>query len=217
MTAHDTQIAADYDYHVADSRLDRTISFRRVTMERDLGRLHRWLGAEHVKPYWELDLSLPAFRDRLAEKLADPHLVPYVGYLDHVPMSYWEWYWAAEDDVATHYDARPTDRGLHLLIGPEEYLGRGYAEPLLRAAVDAQFRHLETDRVIAEPDARNDRVASVFEDCGFRLEREFHFEEAGKDANLYVCERERFESSRAADAPADDAAGDERGELNADD
>lgn len=199
MTGPDAIIAADHDYQAHDRRIDRTVSLRQATLERDLGRLHAWLGSEHVKPYWQLDLPLPAFRDRLVSKLSDGHLTPYVGCLDYVPMSYWECYWAAEDDVANHYDAAPTDRGVHLLIGPQEYLGRGYARPLLRAVVAMQFRDPETDRVIAEPDARNDRAIAVFEDCGFEPRREFRFEEAEKDAVLVVCEREQFESAMPGD------------------
>jgi len=210
MTGPDATIAADYDYQTYDRSIEKTVSLRPVSLERDLGRLHAWLGSEHVKPYWQHDLPLPAFRDRLAEKLADDHLTPYVGCLDHVPMSYWECYWAADDDVANHYDADPSDRGLHLLVGPEEYLGRGYALPAMRAAVAMQFRHPETDRVIAEPDARNERVVHVFEQCGFEQRTEFRFEEAEKDAVLLVCERERFESEVLADPAAAPATGGSR-------
>ncbi|GGL39610.1 N-acetyltransferase [Halarchaeum grantii] len=193
MTDPTLTVNDDYDYRTYDRDIDRQLAFRPASESRDLGRLHRWLGSEHVQPYWELDLPLPAFRERLREKLADDHLTPYIGCLDHVPMSYWECYWAAEDDVAAHYDADPADRGVHLLIGPTEYLGQGYAVPLLRAVTAMQFRHPETDRVVAEPDARNDAARRVFEHCGFRDEGAFRFEEAGKDARLLVCERERFE------------------------
>ncbi|MDS0279011.1 acetyltransferase [Halomicroarcula sp. S1AR25-4] len=202
MTGPDATIATAYDYQTYDPSIDRTISVRQATMERDLGRLHAWLSNDHVKPYWQLDLPLPAFRDRLAAKLDDDHLTPYVGCLDHVPMSYWECYWAAEDDVAAHYDADPADQGVHLLVGPEEYLGNGYARSLLRAVVAMQFRHSETERVVAEPDVRNDRVVHVFEQCGFEPRGEFHFEDAEKDALLLVCERDHFESEVLADATA---------------
>lgn len=187
----------DTEYATTDTSIDRTISFRAVSLERDLGRLHRWLANDHVKPYWDLDRPLSAFRDRLAEKIADDHLTPYVGSLEYVPMSYWECYWAARDDVANHYDAHPEDRGVHLLIGPEEYIGHGYATPLLRAVVAMQFRHPETRRVIAEPDARNERAIRAFERAGFTVEREFRFTEAEKDAVLVVCEREDFEQTVA--------------------
>ena len=194
MTGPDATIAADYDYRTYDRSIEKTISFRQATLERDLGRLHAWLGSDHVQPYWQLDLPLVAFRDRLATKLADGHLTPYIGCLDHVPMSYWEPYWAAEDDVAKYYDADPADGGIHLLVGPDEYLENGYARPLLRAVVAMQFRHPETERVIAEPDVRNERAIRVFEQCGFESRAEFRFDEAGKDALLMICERRRFES-----------------------
>jgi acetyl CoA:N6-hydroxylysine acetyl transferase len=200
MTGPDATIAAEYDYQNHDRSIEKTVSLRQATLERDLGRLHTWLGGDHVKPYWQLDLPLPAFRDRLAEKLADGHLTPYIGCLDYVPMSYWECYWAAEDGVANYYDADPTDQGVHLLIGPEEYLGNGYALVLLRAVVAMQFRYPETERVIAEPDARNERAIHVFEQCEFTPRKEFHFDEAEKDALLLVCEREQFEADELTDA-----------------
>ncbi|WP_436345893.1 GNAT family N-acetyltransferase [Natronorubrum sp. FCH18a] len=218
MTGPDATIATDYDYQTYDPGIERTVSLRQATLDRDLGRLHAWLGSAHVKPYWQLDLPLPAFRDRLATKLADDHLTPYIGCLDHVPMSYWECYWAAEDDVANHYDADPTDQGIHLLIGPDEYLGRGYALPLLRAVVAMQFRHSETERVIAEPDARNDRVIHVFEQCGFESRAEFRFDEAEKDAVLMVCDRNRFETEVLTDATAaPPQKADDGSEVSADD
>ena len=194
MTDPDATVATDYDYLTYDRRVGKAVSFRPVELGRDLGRLHAWLGSDHVKPYWQLDEPLPRFRDHLAEKLEDGHLTPYIGCLDHVPMSYWECYWAADDDVANHYDADPNDRGVHLLVGPEEYLGEGYAVPLLRAVVAMLFRRPETDRVVAEPDARNDRAIRTFERCGFEPRTEFYFDEAGKDAVLMSCERDRFES-----------------------
>lgn len=202
MTGPDAIIATDYDYQSYDRSIEKTIALRQASLERDLGRLHAWLGSEHVKPYWELDLSLPTFRDRVAAKLADDHLTPYIGCLDHVPMSYWECYWADDDDVANYYDADPTDQGVHLLIGPEEYLGHGYALPLMRAVVTLQFRHPTTDRVIAEPDVHNEHVIHLFEQCGFEPRKEFHFDEAEKDALLLVCERERFESRVLDDTTA---------------
>ena len=212
MTGPDATIAAEYDYQTYDRSIEKAVSLRQVSLERDLGRLHAWLGSDHVKPYWQLDLPLPAFRDHLAETLADDHLTPYVGCLDHVPMSYWECYWAADDDVANHYDADPTDQGVHLLIGPPEYLGHGYARALLRAVVAMQFRHPETDRVVAEPDARNERAIRVFEECGFESREEFHFDEAEKDALLLVCGRERFERELLdgpVAVPAREASGDD--------
>ncbi|SEQ83102.1 GNAT family N-acetyltransferase [Natrinema salaciae] len=186
-------VVSDYDFEHYDETIDRHIGFRRVSLERDLGRLHAWLGSTHVAPYWDLDEPLLEFRETLRAKLADDHQTLYVGCLDHVPMSYWERYWAVEDDLAAYYDAEPGDQGMHLLFGPEEYLGCGYAVPLIRAMLAFQFRHPETDRIVAEPDARNDAVLASADRCGFEFRREFEFEEEDKTATFAVCPRERFE------------------------
>ncbi|ELZ16404.1 siderophore biosynthesis protein [Natrinema thermotolerans DSM 11552] len=189
---HATAVA-EYDFEYYDRTIDRHIGFRPVDLERDLGRLHAWLGSDHVKPSWDLDEPLPEFRETLREKLADDHQSLYIGCLDHVPMSYWERYWVAEDDLAAYYDAEPADQGIHLLLGPPEYVGEGDAIPLLRAMTAFQFSHPETDRVVGEPDARNDAVLTVAQQCGFEFRRQFEFPEEEKTANLVVCTRERFE------------------------
>jgi acetyl CoA:N6-hydroxylysine acetyl transferase len=192
MTGPGGIVASAYDYQTYDPHIGKTISFRQVSVERDLGRLHAWLNSDHVLPYWEIDDPLPVFRSTLVEKVADEHMTPYIGHLDHVPMSYWECYWAADDEIADCYDAHPTDQGIHLLIGPTEYLGKGYAVPLLRAVTAMQFRHPETDRIVTEPDVRNETVIHVFEQCGFEPRREIELPE--KDALLMICERERFQA-----------------------
>lgn len=201
------------EYRRYDPTIDRTVSFRTVDPGRDLDRLHAWFNADHVLPYWSLDDPFPVVRGAVAEKLADDHLSPYVGRLDGVPMSYWERYWAAEDPLAEHYDAAPADQGLHLLVGPPEYLGHGYAVPLLRAMTAFCFAHPETDRVVAEPDAGNEVAIRVFERCGFQPVREFDFPAEDKEALLVVCERERFEREvlapvRTRDDEADAQGGD---------
>jgi acetyl CoA:N6-hydroxylysine acetyl transferase len=194
MTGPGGIVASNYEYQTPAPNIGKTISFRQVSIKRDLGRLHAWLNADHVLPYWELNDPLPEFRTTLAEKVADEHMTPYIGHLDHVPMSYWECYWAADDEIADYYNAQGADQGIHLLIGPPEYLGKGYAIPLLRAVTAMQFRHPETDRIVTEPDRRNETVIHVFEKCGFEPCREIELPE--KDALLMTCEKERFQELR---------------------
>jgi len=191
MTAPVSTVTDGYSFHIHDETIDRSVGFRQVSMEDDLSRLHAWLNAEHVQPFWDLAEPLPVFRESLAEKLTDTSQCCYVGHIDHVPMSYWECYWAETDEVGEHFDPKPTDQGLHLLIGPPEFVGNGLAVPLVRAMLRFQFSHPETDRVVAEPDVRNDIVRRVFKQCGFEPVREISMAE--KDAMLMRCDRETFE------------------------
>lgn len=151
----DATIRSNYVLQRYDRTIERTISFRPATMERDLGRLHTWLGYDHVAEFWTLDISLPAFRDHLAEKLAEDHLTPYIGYIDHVPMSYWEVYWPSEYELDAYYDADPSDRAAHLLIGPPEYVNNGYAEAHSSAPWASCCSHtLKRNEWLANPTSR---------------------------------------------------------------
>ncbi|AHG01474.1 acetyltransferase (plasmid) [Halostagnicola larsenii XH-48] len=188
-------ITEDCAYRRSVEEIDRTVSFRPVELNRDLERLHAWFRTDHVRPYWDLAGPLPELRRAIAQKLSDDHLTPYVGRLDGVPMSYWERYWPADDPLAEHYDVRDGDQGVHLLIGPEEYLQQGYATHLLRGIVDLSFRHVGTERVVAEPDAGNEAAIATFESVGFERRDTFYFPHEDKDAALLVCDREAFERS----------------------
>ncbi|SFS41384.1 GNAT family N-acetyltransferase [Halostagnicola kamekurae] len=192
MTGPRERISSEYSYFTTEAAIGKSIGFREVDIERDLGRLHTWLNSEHVLPYWEQNDPLPVVRDTIRERATDPNQTLYIGYLDHTPMSYWESYWADEDRIGDYYDARPADQGFHLLIGPEEYLGKGYATPLVRAMVAFQFRHAETDRIVTEPDVRNDRAIRVFEKSGFDPVREVDLPD--KTGLLMICERDGFEA-----------------------
>ncbi|MCA0757536.1 acetyltransferase [Paenibacillus sp. N4] len=175
-----------------DPTIGKTISFRPVTMKDDLLRLHAWHQEPHVVPFWQLNLPLDAYRSHLERFLADTHHTLCMGELDGVPMSYFESYWSESDIIGRYYDVEEGDQGVHLLIGPPEYLGQGYAQPLLMALMRVQFLHEETRRIVAEPDIRNAKMRHIFEKCGFRFQREVHLPD--KTAALMLCERETFEA-----------------------
>ncbi|MBW7474903.1 acetyltransferase [Paenibacillus oenotherae] len=149
-----------------------TVGFRPVSIEDDLDRLHDWQQQEHVIPYWKLNIPLAQYRDHLTQFLADSHQALYIGLLDGKPMSYFESYWAEPDIIGRYYEAEPADQGIHLLIGPPEYLGKGLAAPLLQALMRFQFQHAATKKIVAEPDVRNARMIHIFSKCGFRFQKE---------------------------------------------
>lgn len=180
----------DYIYQTFDSDLNKTIAFRPVELEQDLLLIHNWMNQPHVIPFWHLNFDLPRMRQHLQIALADPHQTLYIGYLNDVPISYWESYWAADDIIARYYAAHPADQGIHLLIGAPEFLGKGYALPLLRAMTALQFQHLETTKIVTEPDSRNQKMIHVFERCGFEVQTEIDLPD--KRATLMFCDRQKF-------------------------
>lgn len=179
-----------YAYQAYDSNIQKTIAFRPVVLEQDLRLIHSWMNQPHVIPFWNLAFNLERMKAHLETAIADSHQTLYIGCLNDVPMSYWESYWVADDIVAQHYPADAADQGIHLLIGPPEFLGKGYALPLLRAMVAFQFQHSETQKIVAEPDSRNHKMIRVFQNCGFEFQTEIDLPD--KRAALMFCERQRF-------------------------
>ncbi|MFC7439649.1 GNAT family N-acetyltransferase [Laceyella putida] len=170
--------------------MGKTISFRRVTLEHDLDMLFQWMHEPHVIPFWNLAIPFEKYEKHLRKFLADPHQTLHIGSLDGVPMSYWETYWAKDDVVGKTYDVHPEDQGIHLLFGPPSYLGKGYALPLLKTMVFRLFQHEKTEKVVAEPDIRNEKMIHIFKKCGFAFQKEIDLPD--KRAALMYCYREPF-------------------------
>lgn len=144
----------------------------------------------HVVPFWDLARPVEGIRHYIEENLADEQQTPYIGSLDGEPMSYWEAYSVPDDVVGRYYQADAADRGVHLLIGPPEHLGRGLALPLLRAMTAFQLSYPGTQRVVAEPNVRNGRMIHVFGPSGYEKQREIDLPD--KRAALMFCDKDRF-------------------------
>ncbi|MFI0977197.1 GNAT family N-acetyltransferase [Streptomyces sp. NPDC021093] len=163
-------------------------SLRAVDPAADVAQIHAWMCDPEVARYWALDRPEPQIEAYLREQCVSVHSTPYLGCLDGVPMSYWELYRADLDPLAAHYTARARDAGVHLLLGPSEFRGRGLGARLLRAVTDWQLEtQLYAERVVAEPDIRNERSVRAFERAGFRKVREVDL--PGKRAALMIRER----------------------------
>jgi acetyl CoA:N6-hydroxylysine acetyl transferase len=167
--------------------LDGEFQLRPVEPD-DLDLLVQWMNDPEVDRFWELAGPAERTATHLAARQAAEHAIPYVGVLAGVPMSYWELYRADLDPLAAYYEAHEHDGGVHLLLGPEPFRGKGLAAPLLREVVDRMFAEDDRmTRIVAEPDVRNERSIRAFERAGFRRTSELRLPD--KQAALMVRER----------------------------
>ncbi|URM89160.1 acetyltransferase [Streptomyces sp. MRC013] len=163
-------------------------TLRAVDPAADAGLVHAWMNDPEVAEYWEMAQPEERIAAYLREQVASAHSTPYIGCVGGTPMSYWELYRADLDPLRHHYPARPRDAGVHLLLGPSGYRGRGLGAALLRAVSDWLLRtDPYAERVVAEPDVRNERSVRAFERAGFRLVRRIDL--PAKRAALMVRER----------------------------
>jgi RimJ/RimL family protein N-acetyltransferase len=173
-----------------DEETGYEISFQQVKLEEDLERLHHWHHQAHVIPFWKQNFPLPDYKAHLQKLLDDRHQTLFIGHVNGEPMSYWECYWAKDDILADYYEVDDEDQGIHLLFGPEKFLGKGLALPFLRTMTAFLFQHKATSKIVAEPDIRNEKMIHIFEKCGFERQKEIELPD--KRGLLMFCERTTF-------------------------
>jgi RimJ/RimL family protein N-acetyltransferase len=134
----------------------------------DYPLLTEWMNDPDVAEFWLLAGPEDLTRAHVAHVSADGHSVSYLGLLDGQPMSYWELYRADQDSLAAHYDASPYDGGVHLLLGPSRFRGKGLGAQLLEEVAGRMFAdEPRMERIVAEPDVRNERSVRCFARAGF--------------------------------------------------
>ncbi|WP_431896607.1 GNAT family N-acetyltransferase [Micromonospora haikouensis] len=144
------------------------VLIRPVEPARDVDVLHDWVTRERSR-FWGMR---EASRERVREiyeyldSLATHHA--YLVHRDGRPAALFQTYEPAADPVGECYDVRPGDFGVHLLIGPPD----GGVEPGFTGAVlDAFLAFVLADpgrlRIVAEPDARNDKAVARLVRAGF--------------------------------------------------
>ncbi|WP_433826665.1 GNAT family N-acetyltransferase [Actinoplanes sp. CA-015351] len=165
-----------------------------LDLDRDLDLLHAWV--THPRShYWGLQGATPARVREEYQKIADnPHHHAWLGYGDDgVPLFLAETYEPAHSELASFYDVRPGDIGMHVLVAPPTGRRAGLTSAVFRAVMDFCFADSKIDRVVVEPDVRNEAIARKNAEAGFVEER--HIELHDKTARLSFCTRAAYEMS----------------------
>lgn len=97
-----------------------------------------------------------------------PHLAAYLVLIDDHPVGLVQTYDPAMDEIGEHYDRRPGDLGVHLLLA-DDPARAGHTGRLLTFLVDWLFRTGSVRRIVLEPDVRNTRSLALFERLGASL------------------------------------------------
>ncbi|GLX11088.1 GNAT family N-acetyltransferase [Microbispora sp. NBRC 16548] len=136
----------------------------------DAGLIHSWVTEERARFWGMLDAS----RMRVLEiydyldGLATHHA--YLVHRDDRPVALFQTYEPEADPVGECYDVQPGDFGVHLLLGPATGEGeRGFTSALLSVLLAYVFSDPRHTRIVAEPDARNDKVIDRMLRTGFTL------------------------------------------------
>ncbi|WP_407303017.1 GNAT family N-acetyltransferase [Enterobacter hormaechei] len=178
-------------YRRYDPQIKRTLSFRVADVALDGERFTRWMNNPRVNAFWEMAGPQAEQENYLRRQLDSTYCYPVIGCFDDQPFGYFELYWAAEDRIGRHYRWQPFDRGLHMLVGEENWRGAQYIRSWLRGL--SHYLYLDeprTTRIVAEPRFDNQRLFRHLASAGFDTVKEFDFPH--KRSRLIMSERHRF-------------------------
>ncbi|KAF2860119.1 hypothetical protein K470DRAFT_217834 [Piedraia hortae CBS 480.64] len=158
----------------------------------DVELLHKWMNDERVAHSWG-EGGPSSHQERfLKQGLESRHSFPAIGCFDGRPFGYFEIYWVKEDRLGRHLsECGNWDRGLHVLVGENEFRGPHRVAVWLSALVHyCWMADMRTETVVMEPRVDNEKLRRYTEALGFYKEREVTLEH--KQSNLMKLRREAW-------------------------
>ncbi|RST13155.1 N-acetyltransferase [Streptomyces sp. WAC05374] len=142
-----------------------TVRLVRVDPDRDAELLHDWVSGERARFWGMREAGVDDVREIYAhlDSLTTHHA--FLAYRDGVPVALFQTYEPEADRVSECYDAEPGDIGVHLLLAPTNAPERGFSSHLVSALVS--YALTGHRRIVAEPDAANDKAIALLVRNGF--------------------------------------------------
>lgn len=129
----------------------------------DLPLIGAWLRLSHVRRWWDApDEQLARIADRIGSPLIDQQIAHYAGR----PFGFAQHY-RLVDWPGTAGGLPEGARGMDLLIGPADRLGRGLGSGLIRA-LSGPLLKAGVPALVADPDPANVASVRAFRRAGFR-------------------------------------------------
>ncbi|RFU24088.1 hypothetical protein B7463_g12246, partial [Scytalidium lignicola] len=161
----------------------------------DLQLLNKWMNMPRVAAFWGCAGPISTQEEFLKTNLSSKHSFPVIGLWDGKPFGYFEIYWVKEDILGRHIGDRAGefDRGMHCLVGEDEFRGahrvKCWLTSLAHYAFDVDYR---TNSVVLEPRVDNTKFIAHLNSAGFLKEGEVTFPH--KQSAFVRLRRESFEA-----------------------
>ena len=161
----------DVVFHRDDARLGR-FELRPVVPAEDAPRLHTWV-TDPKSLFWLMqDADVADVEREYAQIATSGHHEAYLGLHDGKPGFLVEKYDPAHGELASRYQVKAGDVGMHFLTAPTEAPVHGFTRAVLETVMEFLFADPATRRVVVEPDVRNAAVHRLNATVGFRIEHE---------------------------------------------
>ena len=130
----------------------------------DTDLLHKWMNDERVSRFWGTQGPIETQEEFLRTNLRSRHSFPVIGCWDGKPFGYFEIYWVKEDSLGKYlpYEIGNFDRGIHCLVGEQEFRGPHRVKIWLSALVHYLWlADMRTEVVMMEPRIDNEKYATT--------------------------------------------------------
>ncbi|EEA21651.1 hypothetical protein TMatcc_008928 [Talaromyces marneffei ATCC 18224] len=143
----------------------------------DLDLLHKWMNVPRVNAAWGEAGSKSKIEGFLKQGLNSRHSFPVFGCWNGRPFGYFEIYWVKEDRFGRLLNnVGNYDRGLHVLVGEDEFRGSHRVHLWLSSLVHyCWLADPRTETVLLEPRVDNQKLISYLMQLGFYKEGEVAF------------------------------------------
>ena len=179
---------AHYSYN--DRQTKNHLNIYRVDLSRDFDRLYTWMHQPHVAKFWQLNLPHDQLLAHFKAALAMPHQELFILQINGQITGYAETYYAPDDRLAQFCQLQAGDFGIHLLIGEQNAIGKGYSSLIVRGLSDYLFTQHMAERVLLEPNAEVSALSILERKLGFSNLGNLELPE--KVATLYAITHHNF-------------------------
>lgn len=180
-----------------------SFAFRPVDAPTDAALLHDWFGQDRARYWGMLTASVDDVRDMYAGISSsanhDAFLGSGSGSAGGAPEFLMERYDPALDPVGAHFTIKDGDVGMHLLVAPTGEPVHGFTRSVMTAVLGFLFADPTVQRIVVEPDVRNEKIQALNAVVGFEPAAVIHLPD--KDAQLSFCTREGYLAATAHPTP----------------
>ncbi|WP_039917021.1 GNAT family N-acetyltransferase [Cellvibrio mixtus] len=171
--------------------LNPWIDIRLLNVEKDIATIHSWFLMEYAA-FWNMQHTSLAQAKQIYSEIQQGNCMDvYLGFYKNRPAFLLESYWPERDELGEHYPVKPGDIGMHFMVGPAaDKPIPGFTRDVLRHIMAFLFYQKKAQRVVVEPDVRNDKVHKLNAFVGFHYEGTVQLQK--KKACLGFCSKENF-------------------------
>lgn len=181
--------------HTTDSPALGRLEFTVLDPVAELDLLHDWV-TRPASHFWGLsELPREELRDLYLFVDGLPSHHAFLVRRDGLPIVLLQTYEPENDPLGEVYDALPGDAGLHFLLGDRGAPVAGFTSLVADAMAEFLFAGPDVDRLVIEPDVRNERAVARAVKSGFELGP--HVDLPTKTGQLAFLTRERWERLHA--------------------